>query len=118
MSASAKAHAFYKDVSAKQRIWVLGREGQPIFTVSADGKRVFPVWSSDTRVKKIISAVPAYADCVVLSCTWECFVAETAPLLEQQGILLGVNWAGQNASGFDLSAKLVIEQVNSIQQKQ
>jgi hypothetical protein len=115
MSASAQAHAFYKDISAKQRIWVLGRGGQPILTVSADGKRVFPVWSSDTRIKKIIDSIPAYADCVALSCTWEYFVAETAPLLEQQGILVGVNWAGQNSSGFDLSVKLIIEQVNSIQ---
>jgi hypothetical protein len=62
-----------------------------------------PFWSSLRRVQKIIRTVPAYACFVPKEIGWREFRDNWIPDLERQGFLVGVNWSGRHALGYDVS---------------
>jgi hypothetical protein len=81
--------------------------------VSESGARVFPLWSSRRRAQKIVDTVPRYASCKVLGSLWSNFLGNWVAILERDGILVGVNWAGPNANGLEMPVRLLASQVEA-----
>jgi hypothetical protein len=77
------------------------------------GKRAMPFWSSRGRVEKIIKTVPAYAAFRPFELTWEEFRDDWLPDLDRDGLLIGVNWSGDRALGFDLEPDTVSKAVEA-----
>jgi hypothetical protein len=114
MSSSAQAHAFYREVAAKGSVWTIG-VGDTVHTVlSKDGVRVIPLWSSRPRVEKIVKTVPGYSALNPLGSSWQNFVRNWVRLLDNQGVLVGVNWSGPNATGLEFAAGHVAAEVEAI----
>ena len=113
MTAGTQAQAFFDEVSETGDVWRLG-SGQSMFVVySASGARVFPLWSTRRRVQKLVDTVPGYAGCKVLGSSWNNFVDNWVAILERDGVLVGLNWTGANANGFEMPVKLLVSQMEA-----
>ncbi len=113
MVAAMHAHKFYKEVAKNNFVWSIGSpEGMPI-TVMSNGCRVFPLWSSKTRVEKIITAVPGFAQCTIMGNTWDDFETNWVGQLQNDGVLVGVNWSGRSASGYEMPVQMLCEAVRA-----
>ena len=109
---ASQAAAFYKDVAKSKKLWTCKDEGGNPAPLTSSGKRSMPFWSSLNRVNKIISTVPAYSAFEPEEVTWDEFVNEWAPDLTKSDLLVGVNWSGKNAIGYDLKPNDVIANID------
>lgn len=103
MSQSAsQASAFYREVAARGSVWTIRDEGGYPAPKTSSGQRAQPFWSSQSRAENIIATVPAYAGFVPEEIAWARFCASWVPGLAADGLLVGVNWSGRRATGYDL----------------
>lgn len=70
-----------------------------------------PLWSSLSRVQTIIRTVPAYAGFRPKEISFAEFAQEHLPDLKARRMLVGVNWSGKNAVGYDLEPQDVVDNV-------
>jgi len=112
--ASSQAWAFYREVAKTRVVWTLrDDDGFPSVTTSS-GKPALPFWSSRSRVEKVIRSVPAYAGFVPVEISWAVFCAKWVPGLVGDDALVGVNWSGPRAVGYDLDPRRLEENVNAV----
>ena len=108
MSQSAsQAAAFYRQVAKEGKVWTVRDSGGFPAPISSSGQRAQPFWSSLTRVEKIIKTVPAYAAFEPYVISWDDFAKKWVPGLTHDKILVGVNWSGLRAVGYDLEPETV-----------
>ncbi len=109
--AASQATKFYKDVSITRKVWTI-RKGEIYATATnPEGSIVVPFWSSLSRAKRIIKMVEDYADSEPIEVTWDDFMELWVPDLKEKGWLVGVNWSGKTAKGYDLEPDLVVRSV-------
>lgn len=114
MSQSAsQANAFYKEVARNQKMWTVKDSGGFPAPKNNEGKRAQLFWSSLFRVQKIIQTVPAYAGFEPYEISWTEFSSKWVPGLKRNGLLVGVNWSGIKATGYDMEPEKVKEYVDS-----
>ncbi|GAA0656611.1 DUF2750 domain-containing protein [Rheinheimera tangshanensis] len=106
---ASQAHAFYKDVAKNKKVWTIRDEGGYPAPKTRTGQRSQPFWSTLSRVQKIIKNVPAYNGFEPVELSWDEFRDKWLPGLTKDGLLVGVNWSGKNATGYDLDAPWVRE---------
>lgn len=63
-----------------------------------------PFWSLRTRAEQVTAGVPAYEGFVAVEISLPEFRSRWLPGLERDGIRVGVNWSGANATGYDVAA--------------
>lgn len=103
MSQSAsQAAAFDRDVARNHRVWTIRDAAGYPAPITRTGRRSEPFWSSLTRVTRIINNVPAYSRFEVVELSCATFRDQWLPELEADHYLVGVNWSGRSASGYDL----------------
>ncbi len=113
-TAGSQAWAFYRAVAKSRVLWsVRDDDGYPAPQTSS-GRRAQPFWSSRSRAEKIIAAVPDYAVFRPDEVSWEAFCHVWVPDLERDGMLVGVNWSGPHATGFDLEPSEVQRAVEAL----
>jgi hypothetical protein len=61
-----------------------------------------PFWSKRCRAERIVAAVPAYAGFEVVELSTTEWRQRWLPRLPRDGILVGLNWSGAAATGYDL----------------
>src|SRR5436189_5002481 len=112
-ASSAQAQQFYKDVAKNREVWTV-RKGD-IFARATlrDGGISTPFWSTRSRVERVINSIPVYAGSEAVRITYEEFVGEWIPRIQQEDGLVGVNWSGPSLSGFNLKADLVLRAMKS-----
>ena len=87
---------------AAEDVWTLeDDEGIPA-PENSEGRRAMPFWSSRKRVEKIIATVPAYAGFRPLRVPLSEFEGEWLDELERDDLLVGINWSGERAVGYDV----------------
>jgi len=99
---SINALAFYKEVRESGVIWGIKDNGGFPAPKNSDGQRAMPFWSSKSKALSIIENVPAYKHFQPVAISWAEFIERWVPGLTQDGMLVGINWSGKNASGYDL----------------
>lgn len=62
-----------------------------------------PFWSTLSRVRRIIRTVPAYRGFTPHAVSWDELRNRWLPGLEKDGLLVGVNWSGPRARGYDVN---------------
>jgi hypothetical protein len=67
-----------------------------------------------SRVERIIKSVPGYAGLVPLGSSWSNFLKIWVKELDRQGVQVGVNWSGPNATGFEFPASVVAGKVQAV----
>lgn len=63
-----------------------------------------PFWSLRSRAERVIGNVAAYEGFVVFEVSLEEFRSRWLTGLERDGLLVGLNWSGPSATGYDLAA--------------
>jgi hypothetical protein len=112
--AGSQAWAFYREVAANRVVWtVRDDQGYPAPRTASE-KRAQPFWSSRSRVAKIIATVQAYATFRPDEVSLADFCTKWVPELERDGMLVGVNWSGPWAKGFDLEPSAVRRAVEAL----
>jgi hypothetical protein len=110
-NAASHAHAFYRQVAQEKKVWTVKDAGGFPAPMNSEGKRAQPFWSSLSRVERIKKNVPAYAGFDPYEITWEAFRDRWLPGLKKDGILIGVNWSGDRAKGYDIDTDFVREAI-------
>lgn len=61
-----------------------------------------PFWSLESRVRTLISTVEVYAGFRPQAIELDVWRRRWLPDLESEGMLVGLNWSGELATGFDV----------------
>jgi hypothetical protein len=102
---AAQADAFYVEVLEGGEVWtVKDADGFPA-PQGTCGARAMPFWSRRSRVQRIIDTVPAYQGFEPTSIPLSDWRARWLPGLAKDGLLVGLNWSGGAATGYDLSSQ-------------
>jgi len=105
---SINATRFYKEVSENGIVWCIkDKKGIPA-PQTMDG-RALPFWSNEEKALKIINNVPAYAGFEPQKIALKDFVDKWLPGMEKDLLLVGLNWGGKNAAGYDVSPQEVMK---------
>ena len=98
---AAHAAAFRKEALSHGVVWgIRDAEGFPA-PRNPDGERAMPFWSLRSRAQKVIETVPAYAGFEPVELRLKDFTSRWLPGLETDGLLVGLNWSGARATGYD-----------------
>lgn len=109
MQSASQAAAFYREVSERGLVWTIrDKDGFPA-PLNASGERAQPFWSSRARVERIIATVAAYRGFTPIEIKLDVFLERWVPGLTRDGILVGVNWTGDRATGYDIAPAQVAE---------
>jgi len=104
---AAQAAKFYREVAENDVMWTLRDKGGYPAPKTSSGKRAVPFWSSKSRVEKIIASVPAYKGFWPERVTYNKFIHYWVETLSRSNELVGVNWSGKRATGYDLPPEFV-----------
>jgi hypothetical protein len=103
MSVSA-AHAdgFFKEVLARGEVWAI-RDDEGFPAPTSAGARAMPFWSAKSRAEKVVTNVEAYEGFQAVAMPLAEWRERWLPGLSKDGFLVGLNWSGHRATGYDLS---------------
>ncbi|MCO8272759.1 DUF2750 domain-containing protein [Actinoplanes sp. TRM 88003] len=95
--------AFRREAAREGRVFsIRDPQGMPA-PAGDDGRRAVPFWSKPTRAGRVVDQVPAYGGFEVLAVDVDEWLLGWLPRLEKDGMLIGVNWSGTRATGYDLT---------------
>ena len=101
--AASQYAAFWRDVKKNRRVWTVKDGGGFPAPKTRTGQRAMPFWSTLSRVQRIVRTVPAYAGFIPHEISWEEFRDYWLKELVADGYLVGVNWSGPRAIGYDMA---------------
>jgi Protein of unknown function (DUF2750) len=99
---ASQAAAWRADVRANGTVWTVEDDDGIPTPSNPEGRRAMPFWSTRSRVEKVISSVPAYAHSRPRELTLEEFRTRWLDGLKRDGLLVGINWSGASATGYDV----------------
>jgi hypothetical protein len=100
--AALHSDAFYREVATHGFVWGIRDAGGFPAPLNTDGKRAMPFWSLESRALAVVNGVPAYKGFSPYPIEWAVFRERWVPGLTKDGLLVGINWSGSRASGFDV----------------
>ncbi|KQQ96427.1 hypothetical protein ASF72_01530 [Arthrobacter sp. Leaf141] len=99
---AAQASRFYQEIILYQQVWGIRDLGGFPAPVNGDGERSMPFWSLRSRAQKVISSVSVYRDFEVEAIPLAVWRTRWIDGLDRDGILVGLNWSGVRATGYDM----------------
>jgi hypothetical protein len=100
--------AFRREAALGGRVYTIrDSDGYPA-PVGDDGRRSVPFWSKPTRAQLIVKHVPAYGGFEVVPIPVDEWLSGWMANLEHDDMLVGVNWAGAKATGYDMTPSQVL----------
>jgi hypothetical protein len=113
----AQTAAFFRDVMRTREVWtVRDEEGFPA-PKTPDGPRTQPFWSSERRVRRIVSMVPAYAGFQPHRIPLEEWRQRWVADFERDGLLMGINWSGPRVIGWDFKPHEVVARLDAAERE-
>lgn len=107
MATSQPWHAFAREVARHGRAWTVKDPGGVPAPLSPGGFRVVPFWSNEERVRRILARDPEFRGFQAVEVAWDEFRDRWLARCERETWLVGLNWAGDHALGFDADPKEV-----------
>ncbi|MEV6851545.1 DUF2750 domain-containing protein [Actinoplanes sp. NPDC051411] len=108
LSGAHKA-AFRREVLVEGRVFAIrDGEGYPA-PADPEGRRAVPFWSKPTRARRVADQAAAFMGFEIVVIELDDWLAGWLPCLERDDMLVGVNWSGARATGFDLTPAQVGE---------
>lgn len=114
MGAAPYAAKFYEEVATGRSVWTIRDAAGFPAPMGEGGRRAQPFWSSRTRVERIVKTVPAYRDFEVVELSASVFLERWLPGFARDGVLVGVNWSGPRATGFDVEPDEVLASIQAL----
>ena len=104
----AHKSAFRREAAQEGQVYAIrDPDGFPA-PVGEDGRRAVPFWSKPTRAQLIVKHVTAYSGFEVVPIPVEEWLSGWMTNLEHDAMLIGVNWAGAKARGYDMTPGQVL----------
>lgn len=94
--------AFRREAARERRVFSIRDAAGLPAPVGVDGRRTVPFWSKPTRAGRVVDQVGAYQGFEVVGFDVDEWLGWLGRL-EADGMLVGVNWSGARATGFDLA---------------
>jgi hypothetical protein len=104
---AAQAAAFRRELASAGEVWTIEDAGGVPAPKAQSGPRAMPFWSTQSRAQRVIETAPAYAGFAPRRLTLEEFEARWLPGLQRDGLLVGINWSGPRATGYELEPETV-----------
>jgi len=101
--------AFRREAPQEDRVWSIRDDRGFPGPLDAAGHRALPFWSKSSRAARVIGQVPAYGRFDIVEIRLDDWLERWLPWLHRDGLLVGVNWAGLRATGYDVAPPQVIE---------
>lgn len=101
-TSAAHANAFFDEVLRERQVWTIRDEAGFPAPAAVDGARSMPFWSLASRAGKVVSSIAAYGGFEIVVIPLDDWRSKWLPGLERDGLLLGLNWSGPRATGFDI----------------
>jgi hypothetical protein len=102
LSGAHKA-AFRREAPHEGRVFSIRDKGGFPLSKDAAGHRALPFWSKSSRAKLVVGQVAAYRGFDVVEIGMDDWLTNWLPDLDRDGFLIGINWSGSRATGFDLA---------------
>lgn len=112
--AAPHAAAFYREVAISRVVWAIQDAGGFPAPIGTDDRRAMPFWSSQSRALKVIESVRAYTGFTPVPIQWQTFCERWVSGLCQDSLLVGVNWAGPRATGYDVEPNEVKRNIEAL----
>jgi hypothetical protein len=106
---ASQAAAWRADVRANGTLWTVEDDDGIPAPSNAERRRAMPFWSTRSRVEKVTASVPAYARFRPRELTLEEFQTRWLDGVEHDRLLVGINWLGASATGYDVEPQGVRE---------
>lgn len=100
-TSAAQADVFYKEVLEGATVWTVRDSVGIPAPENGDGDRAMPFWSKERRVQKVVATVPAYSGFATQSVPLAEWRKRWLPGLAKDGLMVGLNWSGARATGYD-----------------
>ena len=110
---AAQAGAFYREVVKGGVVYAVRDAAGFPAPLTSSGQRAMPFWSKRSRAQKVVDTVAAYGSLEVVAIPVDEWRSEWLPDLEQDGLQVGVNWSGANATGYDLSVADLLRNIDA-----
>jgi hypothetical protein len=110
---AAQADACFREVLKDRAVWAVRNVGGFPAPKTRTGQRAQPFWSKRTRAQRIIDTVPAYAAFDTVEISLDDWREQWLPDLEHDGLLVGINWSGRGATGYDLTPADVLRNLDA-----
>lgn len=111
---AAQQSAFYKEVLENATVFCIRDEkGFPAPHDSLNTERAMPFWSLQSRAEKIINTVPAYKDFTPVKISLQEFKEMWLPGLKKDNLMVGINWSGASARGYNVEPDQVLKNLES-----
>ncbi|HEY0001379.1 MAG TPA: DUF2750 domain-containing protein [Actinoplanes sp.] len=104
----AHRSAFRREVTQDGRVFAIRDAGGYPAPIDTDGRQAVPFWSKPTRAQRVVAHVDAYRGFEVVPLAVDEWMAGWLSALERDGLLVGVNWAGARATGYDMTPAQVL----------
>ena len=111
--AAAQAEAFYGEFLDGGSVFTVRDDGGYPAPENGSGQRAQPFWSKRSRAQRIVDDVPAYGGFEVVEIDGKRWRERWLPGLEKEGIHVGLNWSGRDASGYDLPPADVLRNLDA-----
>ena len=95
--------AFRREAPQEGRVFSIRDEAGFPIAKDTDGSMTLPFWSKSSRAQRVVGQVDAYHDFDVVEIDLTDWLDRWLPGLEREGYLVGVNWAGPKATGYDVA---------------
>ncbi len=93
-------------------VWAIrDKEGFPTSTDDL-GRMAMPFWSKRTRAIAVVAKVHDYRNFHAERLPLEAFMRNWLPGLAKDGLWVGVNWSGQQATGYDMDPRDVLSRLS------
>lgn len=102
-SSAAQASSFFREIGSNGPVWTVEDDGGVPAPEGVDGRRAMPFWSRRSRAERVIAQVPAYEGFRPLEISRPDFESRWLPGIERDGLIVGLNWSGPLATGYDLT---------------
>lgn len=100
--------AFRREVTQTGQVYAIrDADGYPA-PADAAGQRSVPFWSKPTRAQRVVGQVGAFQGFEVIEVAVDEWLSGWMSWLERDGLLIGVNWAGSRATGYDMTPAQVL----------
>ena len=110
-TSAAHASAFFREVLAEGAVWTIADDKGHPAPLTPEGQRALPFWSKPTRAQRIVDGVAAYEGFHLVRLDLDDWTSRVLPDLEANGMLVGINWSGSSAQGYDLTPEAALSRL-------
>jgi hypothetical protein len=95
-------HLFVSTICRTKEVWSIEDDKGFPAPKTRLGRRAMPFWTTQAAASYIVRNLPAYARFVPRRMTLADFMEEWLPRLHDDGMVVGIEWAGLRAEGLDV----------------